>query len=154
MRKSTVRESIIFSSAMALMAAGIAVIVVGTWLTVPEDLGPKDEIVIPESLQPLPQQIAGAGDAGQAEGTAERAMYLSNLVSLPVYSVDGHELGEVVKLTGTADGKIRHLYVEMPEFLGLGAKTVRVPVGMFERTEDRVKLMLTADAVNMLPEAQ
>ena len=154
MRKSTVRESIIFSSAMALMAAGIAVIVVGTWLTVPEDPGSTDATVIPKSMQPLPRQNAGVGDAGQAEGTAERAMYPSNLVSLPVYSVDGQELGEVVKVTASADGEIRHLYVEMPEFLGLGAKTVRIPVGMFERTEDRVKLMLTADAVSMLPEAE
>lgn len=154
MRKSTMRDSIIYSSAMALVAVGIAVIVLGTWLTVPEDLGSKDVTVIPQSMQPLPPQRAGIGGPGEMEVTAERDMYPSNLVSLPVYSVDRHELGEVVKVSVAADGEVRHLYVVVPEFLGLGTKTVRIPATMYKRKEDRVELELTADAVNMLPEAE
>ncbi|MDP2620212.1 MAG: PRC-barrel domain-containing protein [Hyphomicrobiales bacterium] len=153
MRKSIMRESIIFISAISLMAAGISVIVVGTRLALPEGQGSEDQIVIPKSLQPLPRQHAATGDLGQAEGTGGQPVYPSTLVGLRVYSTDGREVGDVVKVSTAANGEIRHLYVEIPEFLGLGTKTVRIPARMYEKNEDGVELVLTADAVNMLPEA-
>lgn len=156
MGKATKSETIVFGSAIALMAAGIAVIVIGTWLTVPEELGQRDEVLISKRIQPppQPQQDTGPVTSGMGGAATERQMYPKALVSLPAYSVDGQELGQVVMVSVSTEGEIRHIFVESPEFLGLGTKVVRIPAGMYERKNDHVELALTADAVNMLPEVE
>jgi hypothetical protein len=143
MGNSDRRDSIVYGSAAALMMAGVAVIVVGTWAIAPEDYVAANQT-----------EIARTARSAEAGNGPEAFFYPSNIVNLPVFSADDRWVGDVVKVAVAAEGQVTHLYVEMPEFLGLGSKIVRVPSTMIERKDDRVELVLTADAVNRLAEAE
>jgi hypothetical protein len=69
----------------------------------------------------------------------------SNLVGLPVYSSDGHKLGDVTEV-GTFGGK-RMLRAEIGTFLGMGPSPVLIPVDMFEHKSDRIEVAMSADEV-------
>ena len=69
----------------------------------------------------------------------------SNLVGLPVYSSDGHKLGDVTEV-GTFGGK-RMLRAEIGTFLGMGSSPVLIPVDMFARKDDRIEVAMSADEV-------
>jgi hypothetical protein len=137
------RDPIVYGSAFALMATGIAVIVIGTWAVTPEGDEPGNE-----------PATARSGPFAEAGNGLRAFHYPSNIVSLPVFSADDRWVGDVVKVSVTAEGEVNYLYVEMPEFLGLGSKIVRVPSTMIDRKDDRVELVLNADAVNRLAEAE
>ena len=137
------RDPIVYGSAFALMATGIAVIVVGTWAIAPEGDEPRNE--------PATAQSGPFAEAANGPGAFH---YPSNIVNLPVFSADDRWVGDVVKVSVAAEGQVTHLYVEMPEFLGLGSKIVRVPSTMIDRKDDRVELVLNADAVDRLAEAE
>ena len=56
----------------------------------------------------------------------------SSLVGLPVYSSDGHKLGDVT---------------EVGTFLGMGSSPVLIPADMFARKDDRIEVAMSADEV-------
>jgi PRC-barrel domain protein len=69
----------------------------------------------------------------------------SNLVGLPVYSSDGHKLGDVTEV-GTFGGK-RMLRAEIGTFLGMGSSPVLIPADMFAHKDDRIEVAMSADEV-------
>ncbi|HEY5831829.1 MAG: PRC-barrel domain-containing protein [Hyphomicrobiaceae bacterium] len=69
----------------------------------------------------------------------------SSLVGLPVYSSDGHKLGDVTEV-GTFGGK-RMLRAEIGTFLGMGSSPVLIPADMFARKDDRIEVAMSADEV-------
>ena len=67
------------------------------------------------------------------------------VVGLPIYSSDGHKLGEV---TGTsAIGNNPALRAEMGTFLGLGPSIVLIDAEVFQKKADRIELTMTAAEV-------
>jgi hypothetical protein len=81
----------------------------------------------------------------QQPPSAPSAQPDSSLVGLPVYSSDGHKLGDVTEV-GTFGGK-RMLRAEIGTFLGMGPSPVLIPVDMFARKDDRIEVAMSADEV-------
>lgn len=69
----------------------------------------------------------------------------SSLVGLPVYSSDGHKLGDVTEV-GTFGGR-RMLRAEIGTFLGMGSSPVLIPADLFARKDDRIEVAMSADEV-------
>jgi hypothetical protein len=67
------------------------------------------------------------------------------LVGLPVYSSDGHKLGEVTGTSGI--GTKPALRAEMGTFLGLGPSIVLIDAEVFQKQADRIELTMTAAEV-------
>jgi hypothetical protein len=68
------------------------------------------------------------------------------MVGLPVFSSDGHKLGEVTDVGDVGDGH-QAIRAEMGQFLGIGSTPVVIGPDAFQKKGDRVELALTADEV-------
>lgn len=69
----------------------------------------------------------------------------ATLIGLPIFSIDGKELGRMTEFV-VDDGEII-LIAEIERPLGFGPTIVVIPAGMVERTADRIKLKITAGQV-------
>lgn len=85
----------------------------------------------------------------------EQAVHgLASLKGMAVYSSDGKDLGRVVDVKRTPDGKVQSIQVEVGQFLGLGSKVVDISADTLEQLADRIRLRMLGDQVRSLPEAQ
>jgi len=77
---------------------------------------------------------------------------LAALRGRPVLSSDGKELGQVVEVNRSPDGKIHSIQVDLGRWLGLGSKVVTIPADGFEQLADRVRLHFRGDEVQSMPD--
>ena len=82
---------------------------------------------------------------GAAQAQIVDEMPLRAIVGLPVYSSDGENIGTVSDLASN-DGRLVAI-VEMPAFLGFGARSVMIDAASFVQKVDRIELALTGRAV-------
>lgn len=85
---------------------------------------------------------------------ADQAAPGADVVGTTVMSADGENLGEVVKVKESPDGSIESIHVEMGSTMAIGGKIVEIYPDQYTVTEDGIKLSLTAEAADALPEAQ
>jgi hypothetical protein len=78
---------------------------------------------------------------------------LAALRGRPVVSADGKELGQVVEVNKTPDGKIQSIEIHIGRLLGLGDKVVTISADKFEQLADQIKLRLRGDEVSSMPDA-
>jgi PRC-barrel domain len=78
---------------------------------------------------------------------------LAALRGLPVHGSDDKELGQVVEVNKSADGKIQSIQLELGRWLGLGSKAVTITADKFEQLADRIKLRLRGEDVQSMPDA-
>jgi sporulation protein YlmC with PRC-barrel domain len=79
---------------------------------------------------------------------------LAALQNMPVYSADGKDLGKVVEVQRSADGKIQSVQIQIGRFLGLGDKVVTINPDQIQQMADRLMLRMNSDQVGSLPEAK
>ncbi|MEO0671293.1 MAG: PRC-barrel domain-containing protein [Pseudomonadota bacterium] len=120
----------------------------------------------PAAAQPVPATGADEGAAPaapSAEPTAPGATQaepapkgdqVTEMIGLPVFTSDGQRIGAVGKIEPASDGKVAAIHVRTGGFLGFGTKLVVIPAEQFEQAGETVKLALTADEVDKLPEAE
>jgi sporulation protein YlmC with PRC-barrel domain len=112
------------------------------------------EAVASREQQGQPQQSAtaqGTTQQGQ-QGGAGQAM--AQLKGLPVFSSDGKNLGQVVQVERTADGKIQSIQIQVGRLLGLGEKTITIDGSKIEQLGDRIRAMMSADQIRQIPESR
>ena len=78
---------------------------------------------------------------------------LAALRGLPVHGSDDKELGQVVEVNKSPDGKIQSIQLELGRWLGLGSKAVTITADKFEQLADRIKLRLRGEDVQSMPDA-
>jgi sporulation protein YlmC with PRC-barrel domain len=78
---------------------------------------------------------------------------LAALRGRPVVSADGKELGQVVEVNKTPDGKIQSIEIHIGRLLGLGDKVVTISADKFEQLADQIRLRLRGDEVSSMPDA-
>jgi sporulation protein YlmC with PRC-barrel domain len=78
---------------------------------------------------------------------------LAALRGRPVVSADGKELGQVVEVNKTPDGKIQSIEIHIGRWLGLGDKVVTISADKFEQLADQIRLRLRGDEVSSMPDA-
>jgi PRC-barrel domain len=85
--------------------------------------------------------------SGVAQEKRERPLTGASavLVGLPVFTSDGREIGKVI---GTARDREPMLIAEIEGFLGMGPKTVVIPIDMFVQRADRIDLKITHEQVS------
>jgi hypothetical protein len=71
---------------------------------------------------------------------------------MPAFSSDGRNLGQVVDVVRTPDGRIQSVQVDVGGFLGIGSRIVTVQREAIEQLADRINVRLTSDQVRLLPE--
>ena len=86
-----------------------------------------------------------AAAPASAQQSTPPAQVEVELVGLPVFSSDGHKLGEVTQVGMSAAGPA--VQAQIGGFLGLGPSTVVIPAASFERKPDRIELPMTAEDV-------
>ncbi|MEL6298748.1 MAG: PRC-barrel domain-containing protein [Pseudomonadota bacterium] len=116
----------------------------------------------PAAAQPVPTTPAPDGAApsaepaqpgAQAEQPATPGATTEKIVGLPVFSKDGKRVGAVGKVEASGDGKIAAIHVRTGGFLGFGARLVMVTADQFEQAGETVRLALTEEEVDKLPDA-
>jgi hypothetical protein len=75
------------------------------------------------------------------------------LVGGPVFSADGIEVGELVDLSMTNDGRVNAIRITTAAMLRLGSRVVEVPDGTFMILRGAVVLDLPAESIEALPNA-
>ena len=89
--------------------------------------------------------------AAQAQGGEQG---LGHLRGMPVFSSDGRNLGQIIKVERGPDGKIQSVQIEAGRMLGLGEKTVTIPGNKIEQLADRIRVTMSSDQVRNLPETK
>ena len=84
----------------------------------------------------------------------ETGRKLASLEGVEVFSSDNKDLGRVVSVTRTPNGKLQSVQIQIGRFLGLGDKVVTIEAGQLDQLADEIKLRLNGDQVRMLPEAK
>jgi sporulation protein YlmC with PRC-barrel domain len=79
---------------------------------------------------------------------------LANLSGMRVLSSDNRDVGQVVDVQRTPDGKVQSVRIEVGRFLGLGSKTIEVNADKIEQLADRIKLRLGGDQIRSLSDQQ
>jgi sporulation protein YlmC with PRC-barrel domain len=82
----------------------------------------------------------------------EAAEMAGELLGAPVFAADGPQVGEVADLQVDEDGQFTRLRVKMGALLGIGTRTIEIPVGSFIVLRGAVVLDLPAESVQSLPE--
>ena len=95
-----------------------------------------------------PQQ---AQQAAQAQGGEQG---LGHLRGMPVFSSDGRNLGQIIKVERGPDGKIQSVQIEAGRMLGLGEKTVTIPGNKIEQLADRIRVTMSSEQIRNLPETK
>src|SRR5262245_36937917 len=71
----------------------------------------------------------------------------------PVVSADSKELGRVVEVNKTPDGKIQSNDIHNGRWLGRGDKVATIGSDKFEQLADQIRLRLRGDEVSSMPDA-
>jgi sporulation protein YlmC with PRC-barrel domain len=79
---------------------------------------------------------------------------LANLRGMRVLSSDNRDVGQVVDVQRTPDGKVQSVRIEVGRFLGLGSKTIDVTADKIEQLADRIRLRLGGDQIRSLSDQQ
>jgi len=79
---------------------------------------------------------------------------LANLRGMRVFSSDNRDVGQVVDVQRTPDGKVQSVRIEVGRFLGLGSKTIEVNADTIEQLADRIRLRLGGDQIRSLSDQQ
>jgi sporulation protein YlmC with PRC-barrel domain len=79
---------------------------------------------------------------------------IAQFKNMPVYSSDGTDLGRVVEVLRTPDGKLQSVQIQVGRFLGLGDKVVTIDGDKIQQMADNIRLRLNGDQVRNLPEAK
>jgi sporulation protein YlmC with PRC-barrel domain len=111
------------------------------------------EAVASREQQGQPQQSATAQGTTQ-HGQQGAGQETAALKGLPVFSSDGKNLGQVVQVEKSADGKIQSIQIQVGRLLGLGEKTITIDGARIEQLGDRIRAMMSADQVRQLPESR
>ena len=105
----------------------------------------------PAATQPAPGPGAKPAPNSVSEIPAASPAKATSLVGLQVISSDGAKLG-AVQSVGTQDGKVTAVHIKTGGMLGMGGKLVAIPLANFTRAGDIVKLGITSQEVEKLPE--
>jgi sporulation protein YlmC with PRC-barrel domain len=107
------------------------------------------------------QSEEAQAQAGQEQGEPQQAAQaqggeqgLGHLRGMPVFSSDGRNLGQIIKVERGPDGKIQSVQIEAGRMLGLGEKTVTIPGNKIEQLADRIRVTMSSDQVRNLPETK
>jgi len=82
------------------------------------------------------------------------AQKVESLRDMPVFSSDDKDLGRVVEVMRSPDGKVQSVQIQLGRFLGLGDKVVTIDAGQFQELADQIKLKINSDQVRSLPEGK
>jgi hypothetical protein len=101
--------------------------------------------------------VEKAGSLSQAcrtvvAGLRQAWQGLATIKGMPAFSSDGRNLGQVVDVVRTPDGRIQSVQVDVGGFLGIGSRIVTVQREAIEQLADRINVRLTSDQVRLLPE--
>jgi sporulation protein YlmC with PRC-barrel domain len=102
------------------------------------------------------QQSGGTTDKPSASSQKQSKQTMQSAKELKgqaVYSSDGEKVGEVTEVKEGSGGNVESIHVDVGEFLGIGAKTVKIRSGQFSHNNNRVELTMQASEVESLPEA-
>ena len=91
-------------------------------------------------------QSPGAGDDQDA------AAIHSEMLGAPVYAADGVLIGQVSDISYDEDDQPKRIRMTSASALGLGARTLEIPTGLFTVLRGAVVVDLPAEAVQALPE--
>ncbi len=114
--------------------------------TIVAAVGAAREAIASREQQGQPQQSAtgttpqGTTAQGQ-QGAAAQAT--APLKGLPVFSSDGKNLGQVVQVERSPDGKIQSIQIQVGRLLGLGEKTITIDGARIEQLGDRIRAMMS-----------
>ncbi len=102
------------------------------------------------------QGTASAQAAPQPGGATptQTAPGRQGLRGMPVFSSDGKNLGDIVRVERAPDGKIQSVQIQVGRLLGLGEKTITIDGNKIEQLADRIKLMMNSDQVRQLPDTR
>jgi sporulation protein YlmC with PRC-barrel domain len=78
----------------------------------------------------------------------------ANLRGMRVLSSDNRDVGQVVDVQRTPDGKVQSVRIEVGRFLGLGSKTIEVNANQIDQLADRIRLRLGGDQIRSLSDQQ
>ena len=78
---------------------------------------------------------------------------LAALRGRPVVGADGKEVGQVVEVNKTPDGKIQSIDIHIGRWLGLGDKVVTISADKFDQLADQIRLRMRGDEVSAMPDA-
>jgi len=99
--------------------------------------------------------------AGQGQGEPQQTAQaqggeqgLGHLRGMPVFSSDGRNLGQIIKVERGPDGKIQSVQIEAGRMLGLGEKTVTIPGNKIEQLADRIRVTMSSEQIRNLPETK
>ena len=102
-----------------------------------------------------PGSNTAQGTSGQtgAMGSGITAMSEDELKGKDLYGADNQKVGEIDKVMMGPDNKPNSVLVDIGGFLGIGAKTVAIPVAQLRAEGDRlVAQNLTKDQARAMPE--
>ena len=104
-------------------------------------------LVLTLAVGPVCQaQSPDAGDDQAAAGIH------TEMLGAPVYAADGVLIGQVSDLSYDEDDQPRRVRMTSASVLGLGARTLEIPAGLFTVLRGAVVVDLPAEAVQTLPE--
>lgn len=72
----------------------------------------------------------------------------------PVVNAEGDEIGQVTQVVLNDQGNISELHFETGQALGIGTKSVKVDASEFSADDQQVKLDMSNEEIQDLPEAQ
>lgn len=109
--------------------------------------------------QPMQGQAGSrAGSAAQSaqqadQATQSLALQGEKLVGKTVYGANNQEVGEIDNVVMDQDKKVSAVLVDVGGFLGIGSKTVALPIAQLQPQGERiVALNLTKDQAKAMPE--
>lgn len=142
--------------ATLIMATGTTLILVAALMATQDTEEPVTETVVPKSSITRTQFPGGSDESalGGADVAAGDRMHPGAVARLPAFDADGQRLGEIVKVIVGPDGRIADLHLEAGGFLGLGSRVVAIPRSMFAVDVDRVRISLSSDVIERLPEVK
>jgi sporulation protein YlmC with PRC-barrel domain len=104
-------------------------------------------LVLTLAVGPVCQaQSPDAGDDQAAAGIH------TEMLGAPVYAADGVLIGQVSDISYDEDDQPRRVRMTSASVLGLGARTLEIPAGLFTVLRGAVVVDLPAEAVQTLPE--
>lgn len=77
-----------------------------------------------------------------------------DLVGLSVFSSDGTRVGDVRSVSTAASGNVVALHIKTGGFLGFGGRIVAIPGGAFAKKGPDIRLNLSAEEVDNLPDVK
>jgi len=83
---------------------------------------------------------------------AEAAEAMAELIGTPVFASDGPQVGQVADIAFDDEGRPQRLRMTAGATLGLGSRTIEIPMGAFSAVAGAVRLELPAAAVQSLPD--